>query len=425
MKKKLNEVLKEALMEAKPSGKEVSDINSKLRVFLDKVRKEVKANKINAEVFVGGSFAKKTLIKKEKYDVDIFVRFGREYIGKDISEITSKILKKAGKPERIHGSRDYFKIEVEPWIFFEIVPVIKVLKPQQAENITDLSYFHVRYINKGMNEKISDGIVLAKSFCHANRVYGAESHIKGFSGYSLELLVKHYKGFLPFIKAIANSGEEKIIIDAAKHYKNKKQILMDMNSSKLESPIILVDPTYKQRNALATLSYWTFRKFKETCREFLKSPDIKFFKLQEKDFKKVEEDAKKRGYDFVLLRISTEMQKGAIAGSKLLKFYEFLANSISKDFEIKEKEFFYKNEQSADCFFIAKKREELEIKGPPLEKKEEVKNFIKKHPRTFRKSGFVYAKERVKMNLAEFVKNLEIKYRDVVKSMYIADINFV
>ncbi len=426
MNKKIDEVLKEALIEAKPSKEEIGDIEHKLKDFLSQLNKKFKALKIDAEVFVGGSFAKKTLIKKDKYDVDIFVRFDKKYSKQDISALTYKALNKIKSDlVRVHGSRDYFKINIEPWIYFEIVPVIKVSNPKESDNITDLSFFHVRYINKKLKKGLSDDVILAKSFCHANRVYGAESHIKGFSGYSLELLIQYYGGFLKFIREIAKSKEDKIIIDAEKHYSNKKQILMDMNSSKLESPIILVDPTYKQRNALATLSYWTFKKFQETCREFLENPDIKFFKLKETDFKEVEKNAKKKGYDFLLLRISTGMQKGAIAGSKLLKFYNHLESAISKYFEIKEKEFYYKNEQDADCFFIAKSRKKLLIKGPPTTKTEEVKRFKEKHKKTLVKSKAIYAEEELKFDLREFIRQWTEKNREIIKNMYITDIKIL
>jgi tRNA CCA-adding enzyme len=426
MTKKINEVLKEALSETKPSQKEIEDIESKLKHFLINFNHKLKSLKINAEVFVGGSYAKRTLIKREKYDVDIFVRFDKKYIGKDISALTHKILEGIkSNPVRIHGSRDYFKVNIEPWIFFEIVPVIKITKPQEAENITDLSYFHVKYLNKKLKKGLSEDIILAKSFCHANRVYGAESHIKGFSGYSLELLIQYYGGFLKFIREIAKSKEDKIFIDAEKHYSDKKQILMDMNSSKLESPIVLVDPTFKQRNALATLSYWTFKKFREACREFLEKPDIKFFKLKEIDFEKIEENAKKRKYDFALLRISTEMQKGAIAGSKLLKFYNYLEISLDKYFDIKEKEFYYRNEQDADCFFIGKKKDKLLIKGPPINKTEEIKRFKEKHKQTFVKSKIIYAKESMKFDLREFIISWKEKNRDIIKSMYITGIKII
>ncbi|MDD5699820.1 MAG: hypothetical protein PHH00_01345 [Candidatus Nanoarchaeia archaeon] len=428
MAKKINEVLKEALLEAKPSGEEIKDVESKVKIFTEKLGREFKNLKIDTEIFVGGSFAKRTLIKKEKYDVDIFVRFDRKYAKQNISDLTRRALKKIKMKEDvkvIHGSRDYFKIYVEPWLCFEIVPTIKVSKPKEAENITDLSYYHVRYINKKIKEKLVNDIILAKSFCHANRVYGAESHIKGFSGYSLELLVYYYKGFLGFLRGIAKSKDEKIIIDIEKDYSSKKQVLMDMNSSKLESPIILVDPTFKQRNALATLSSEVFGKFREKCREFLKRPGIEFFRLKEIDFMKMENSARKKGYDSMLIRISTEKQEGAVAGSKLLKFYNHLASAIGKYFDAKEKVFYYKDEKDADCFFAVKKKDRIILKGPPEKLAEETKKFKSRHKKTFAKSGHIYAEEKINFSLKEFLHQWKNKNSRIIKEMYISEIKIL
>ena len=90
--KKINPILKEVLIKVNPSEKDLSSISKFLKNFISDMNKELKKKKIDAEVFVGGSFAKKTLIKKGKYDVDIFVRFNKKY-GNEISELTSKILK--------------------------------------------------------------------------------------------------------------------------------------------------------------------------------------------------------------------------------------------------------------------------------------------------------------------------------------------
>ncbi|MCL5730123.1 MAG: hypothetical protein M1165_00970, partial [Candidatus Pacearchaeota archaeon] len=390
--------------------------------FISRAEKCIKSAEINASIFIGGSFAKKTLVKKDKYDVDIFVRFGKEYSGRDISGMTYSILEKLGlkqKIERIHGSRDYFKIEIEPWAYLEIVPVLNVSKPKDAENITDLSYYHVKYMKRKLNERLRNDIILAKSFCHANRVYGAESHIKGFSGYSLELLIVHYKSFINFVRGVAKAKEEKIIIDMEKHYSGKRQILMDINSSKLQSPIILIDPTFKQRNALATLSDEVFERFRLVCREFLKKPDIKFFRIKETDFAELEKSAKKSGYDFILLKIATDLQEGAIAGSKLLKMHKHLSESIGKYFEIKEEGFFYKDKKDADCFFIAKRKEKIIISGPPEKMGEEVKKFRQSHNRTFTKKGRIYAEEKIKFNLKEFFRNWKEKNSKIIKDMYI------
>lgn len=428
MAKKINNVLKEALLEAKPSGEELKNIESQTRAFLEKFSKELKKSRISAEIFIGGSFAKKTLIKKEKYDIDVFVRFDRKYVQQDISGLTHGVLKKIEIDDEIkviHGSRDYFKIYTEPWLCFEIVPTIKVSKPKDAENITDLSYYHVKYINKKVKKKLADDIILAKSFLYANRFYGAESHIKGFSGYSLELLIYYYRGFLGFLRGIAKSKDEKIIIDIEKDYSNKRQVLMDMNSSKLESPIILVDPTFRQRNALATLSQEVFKKFREKCREFLKNPDIKFFKLHEIDFKEIEKSAKKKGYDSLLIRISTEKQEGAVAGSKLLKFYNHFASAIGRYFEVKDKVFYYKDEKDADCFFAAKKKEKIILRGPPENKAEAIKKFRKKHKKIFVKSGSIYAEEKIDFSLKRFLHQWKNKNSRIIREMYISEIKIL
>ena len=78
MNKRVENVLEEALLESKPSKQEVEKINLYLKEFLAKFKKILSSSGIDAEVFVGGSFAKKTLIKKDKYDVDIFVRFDKK-----------------------------------------------------------------------------------------------------------------------------------------------------------------------------------------------------------------------------------------------------------------------------------------------------------------------------------------------------------
>ena len=110
------------------------------------VLSDFKKKKIKAEVFLGGSLAKNTLVKKDKYDIDIFVRFDKTYRDEQISSLLNKIVPNA---KRIHGSRDYFQINKQG-IFFEIVPVIKIAKPEQARNVTDLSYFHVKYLKENL-----------------------------------------------------------------------------------------------------------------------------------------------------------------------------------------------------------------------------------------------------------------------------------
>ena len=234
-RKKINSVLKEVLKKVEPEKEDIELIENSLKDFSERFEKRLKVLRINAEVFVGGSFAKNTVIKKDNYDVDIFVRFDKKYNNREISNLLAKALKPFRNISRVHGSRDYFKLKIGPTFFIELIPVKRIKTLKEAENITDLSYSHVKYINKKVkSKKVLDEIRIAKAFCYANNCYGAESYIQGFSGYSLELLIYYYKSFTRFVSAVIKM-DEKVVIDIEKHFRNKQIALMDINTAKLDS----------------------------------------------------------------------------------------------------------------------------------------------------------------------------------------------
>jgi tRNA nucleotidyltransferase (CCA-adding enzyme) len=303
--------------------------------------------------------------------------------------------------------------------------VKKVAKPKDAENITDLSYSHVKYIRKRVKtKKLLDEIRLAKVFCYANNFYGAESYINGFSGYALELLVYHYKGFLNFIRAMSKI-ENKTVIDTEKLHKNKQSVLMDLNSSKLISPLILIDPTYKQRNVAAALSEETFKNFQKVCRNFLAHPSIKAFEPKKIDFDKLKTDAKKKSFESILLEVKTDRQAGDIAGSKLLKFNRHLSEEIKRFFEIKKKEFDYNETKTAKYFFAVENKKEILVTGPSSRDKKNVAMFKKKHKKTFVKQGKVYAKEKIDFGLKEFIKKWQSRNSRRMKEMGIVELKSI
>lgn len=421
--KKVNLILENVLKNVKPSEDELRFINKSLEEFIRQFNLNARRLKIKVESFVGGSFAKNTVIRKDYYDVDVFIRFEKKYDEEKISELTKKILKKFSKNFKvIHGSRDYFRIRVGPKFFIEVIPVIKIDKPTQALNITDLSYSHVKYIKKKAKAKLIDDIRLAKAFCHANKCYGAESYINGFSGYSLELLICYYGSFLKFLRAAAKS-KDKLIIDIEKKYKNKNIILMDVNSSKLQSPVVLIDPTFKQRNAAAALSEETFERFKKACKKFLRTPSEKAFEMEKTDLEKIRENAKKKKFEFILLEAKTNKQEGDVAGSKLLKFYNHLNEEIEKSFVVKNKGFNYNDKKGARYFFVVKSRKEIVLNGPMISQKENVKKFKKAHRRTFTKGKRVYAREKIDFDLERFIESWKKKNSKRMKEMGVIYLN--
>ena len=425
MKNNANSVLEKVLERIKPSKEELKEIDDSVREFIGKIEKNKKRFKVHADVFVGGSSAKGTLIKKENYDIDIFVRFEKKHEKENFSDLTEKLLSGI-KKERIHGSRDYFKIEVGKGVFFEVVPVKKIRNNKESENVTDLSYFHVNYIKKKLKGKTLDEVRLAKAFCHATSCYGAESYIRGFSGYAIELLINHYGSFMKFVKAMKEvKPGEKFIIDTEKLHKNKNAILMDLNSAKLTSPIILIDPTHKQRNALAALSEETFRKFQNACRSFLKNPTEEAFNEKNVDFESMEKMARKKGYDFVLLEAKTGRQEGDIAGSKLLKFYNHLTKETSKSFEIKKQGFEYKGKKTAKLAFVGKARKGIIARGPEIKDAKNVKQFKMHHKKTFIKGNRIYSKENINLGLKDFITRWKNSNTDRIKEMFILDLKIV
>ena len=314
-----------AELDFSPARDDLVKIGAETKKIVESIRRSLKRDKKDADVFIGGSFAKRSLVRAERYEVDIFARFNKKYEKEDVSKLLERALKSSGlKASKIHGSRDYFKIKRGIYDF-EIVPVLRITNPREARNVTDLSYFHVKYIKKKIkNERVVRDILLAKAFLHGQNSYGAESYINGFSGYATEVLVLHYGGFEGFIKKIINLKPNEVI-DPEKHYKNSREALLEMNESKTHSPIVLVDPTFKERNILAALSKETLERVQESIKRFMKNPRDDYFYAKKINKTKLEERARKQGAEFIELEVKTDRQGGDIAGTKLKKFYNFVS----------------------------------------------------------------------------------------------------
>mgnify|MGYP001611005565 FL=1 len=237
-----------------------------------KIVKEI-LNKLaikDAVVSLGGSGAKDTWLRNSN-EIDIYVRFNYNKFKDDDSEI-SKILgnalrKKFKNITRLHGSRDYYQIKYKDFTI-EAIPILDINEPEQARNITDISKMHVDYVLK--HYRFSKDIRLAKAFAKANNIYGAESYISGFSGYLLELLIIHYKGFMNLIKN-ASKWKLKTIIGNEADVKT-------LNESKLGS-LIFLDPVQNSRNAAAALSKEKYEEFINICKTFVKNPSDIFFEI--------------------------------------------------------------------------------------------------------------------------------------------------
>ncbi len=400
------EFLQKLKKELRPDDSVLKEANSLVSYINKLLRKE----KIKAECIEGGSVAKGTYIKDD-YDIDLFVIFDKENKGKDISKLLGKALKPL-KPKKIHGSRDYFNISKNS-LNFEIVPVLKVSNYKEAENVTDMSPLHVKYFNKKANRKTRDEVRLAKSFCKAHGIYGAESYIKGFSGHIIDILIIYYGSFIEFLKN-ASRWKDKEIIDPLNHWKDP---LFELNKSKTRGPLVIVDPVQPNRNAAAALSRENYEILKKKSKEFLKKPSESFFVKKKIN---IDEFKKRAGKDYsIVLDVKTKKGKEDIVGSKTKKAFDFFSKALkNNDFDVLFSDWEWNKKQKAKFYFIIKKEklsDEMIHSGPPLDKKEHVDLFRRLYKKTIVKKKRIYAK--VKRKYLEPKKLIS----DLIKDKYIND----
>ncbi len=397
-----------------PSREERKQAREISTSFLTSLNSKLK----DAQAILGGSGAKDTWLAGN-HDVDVFVLFDyKKYADRslELSEFLESALKKSFptlKLSRVHGSRDYFQLTFKG-LNLEVIPILKISRAEQAKNITDVSPLHSIWVNKH-TKKLKDEIRLAKQFLKAQGLYGAESHIMGLSGYVVEILVAHYSSFQKLLKA-SQTWKVKEVVDAAKHYP-KKDALFHLNTSKTQSPLIVIDPVDKSRNAAAALSLEKFQLFQKVAKEYLAHPAISFFEKKKIDFASLQKEAQQKKKNLVFLEITPLSGKEDVVGTKLLKVFHHVEKRL-KPFSIVRSGWEWTKGKNASFYFLLAKKELLhtEIRaGPPVELKEHVARFRKEHKDTFVKEGKIYANVKV-----EFPR-LEDLVKAVLKEKYVGE----
>lgn len=390
---KIKTILKKVIEKVSPNEESLKIATN----FVSELNHLLKKQRINAKAVIGGSVAKNTFLQGD-YDVDVFVKFNKEFKGKNISDLLEKVLKKNFDFTKVKGSRDYFHVQKK--LLFEIVPVIDVSNINEAENIMDMSPLHVDYFKK-KGSGLEDEVRLLKVFMKANRVYGAESFINGFSGHVVDLLVIRYGSFMNVLKS-ATKWSPKVIIDIEKKIKNP---MMELDKAKISGPLILIDPVQDNRNAAAALGNACFNKFVCSAKSFLKKPDEDFFR-----FKTAKEIIKnKKGFLFEIKIDPLKKKSKDVAGSKTLKIIEFLLYEFEKnDFFVKSYEWDF--DFPTNVYFLLENIQlgsTKTIRGPPLSQKSHCDSFKKKHKNFFQENNFLCANTQRKFtdasSLIEFL----------------------
>lgn len=405
---RINQILNDVLEEIKPNHD-----YPQIKEFVQRINQSISKLNYDADVFIGGSFAKNTHLKQD-FDCDIFVRFSLNYRNDQLSQLLEKVLKEFN-PLRIHGSRDYFSLDYKQ-VHFEIIPVYRIEKIEQAQNITDVSPIHVTWFKK--YQDLCDEVRLTKQFMKAQKVYGAESYIKGFSGHVVDILTVYYKSFLNLLKN-ARKWSFPLFIDVENLFSNENPLFY-FNQDKISNEIIIVDPIQKQRNAAAALSKEKAKLFMKKAQEFLENPNKDYFKVTFMNEQSIKEQFKSKNILLVIFKAEPIKGKSKdVTGTKAYTLYQKIHKELlNKEFKVKNTEFDWDGKNKIYFYFTFAPNLLSEFKliqGPPNQDKfkENIKIFKKKYKDIFVKDSIFYAKVRRDFrNPIEFLE----KYLDLLRN---------
>jgi tRNA nucleotidyltransferase (CCA-adding enzyme) len=285
-----------------------------------------------------GSVARDTWIRGDR-DLDIFMLFppalSREELETEGLTLARKVAESAGGTFREkYAEHPYINASIDG-LDVDIVPCYQVPDAAAIRSAVDRTPFHTRYIKDRISNLIDD-VLLLKQFAKNGGIYGSDQMTEGFSGYLCELLVYHYKGFTPLLKA-ASDWWPGVLIDIEGH-----------RTKTFHEPLIVVDPVDPGRNVSASVSLTRMCEFIELCRGYLDQPGEGFFSLPDPSPGSMEGMAalcEMRKTTIITLTFATppyieeivvpQLRKSLDAISALLTRHEFVVNraaySMHKD----------------------------------------------------------------------------------------------
>ena len=213
--------------------------------ILEQVKKR---EKLDYEIFLGGSYAKGTDIKGS--DADIFMLFPHEF---DALEIL-RILRKEFPEGREEYSDHPYLMLPQSTFSIDIVPGYKASTGTDLRTAVDRTPFHVKFVQKNFTQEMKNEVRILKQFLKGIGVYGAESSVQGLSGYVAELLIYKYR---TFDEVISNARSWSI------------PCLLDASATEFKGAnLVMVDPVDPGRNTAANVSMENLATFILAARMF-------------------------------------------------------------------------------------------------------------------------------------------------------------
>ena len=249
------------LKDIKPTSDEKNHIDSVSSRVITFLQDACDRQGINAKVNLVGSVAKNTALKG-KSDIDIFIAFpldaDKQYLKKTGLELAHMCCDEFGvDAEHHYASHPYVTTHIED-CEVDIVPCYAIETGDQLKSAVDRTILHTRYVKENLSESQQDEVLLLKRFMAMTGTYGSEFKVGGFAGYLCELLILHYGTFEKTLKS-AIKWKYGHVIDIENYG----------TSDNFKDPLIVIDPTDKNRNVGAALRLDKMAEFIQSARNFI------------------------------------------------------------------------------------------------------------------------------------------------------------
>lgn len=261
---------KEVLNVIKPTKEENEKVKTLSDNLINIINEIARENDIDAEAVLVGSVAKDTWLSG-KADIDIFMKFPLDIDEDKLKEqglfLGRKSIKKMnGEYELRYASHPYVTGFINGFDI-DFVPCYTIKSADELKSAVDRTILHTEYVKSKLKEKQKDEVLLLKKFMESIHTYGAEFKVGGFSGYLCELLIINYGTFMDVLEAASEKWRPKTIIDIEEYGTGEK----------FSEPMVVIDPTDKNRNVSAALTLQKISEFIIASRNFLNNPKEDYF----------------------------------------------------------------------------------------------------------------------------------------------------
>ena len=337
---------KAILEDIKPTAEEKQHIDKVSLDIMNFLQKACDEKGIDAKVALVGSVAKNTALKG-KSDIDIFIAFP---LGTEKKYLKDKGLELAhlccdefgGKAQHHFASHPYVTAEIGD-CEVDIVPCYAIEDGSQLKSAVDRTILHTRYVKENLKESQEDEVLLLKRFMAMTGTYGSEFKVGGFAGYLCELLIINYGDFESTLKSAINWK-----------YGHTIDLEGYGTAGNFKDPLIVIDPTDKNRNVGAALRLDKMAEFIQSARNYIFSDNKKdYFYPLKRDLNKddILNEFKQRGSDLIAFRFDIPEMPLDTLHPQLRKTCEALERKLnSEEFNVFKAD--YWSDEVENCIIL-------------------------------------------------------------------------